>query len=103
MRELEERIEALENDRAGLEWMVIFLAKKVLSREENAVAAALAMQREIKQFGRAFVDYALSSEEGSDNPGRVMGFSSSINFLAEQIIEDVKATAPRNQGLLGAA
>jgi len=96
MNDLEERIEALESDKAGLEWMIIYLAKKALAREENAVTAALAMQREIQQFGRAFVDYALNAEDAPGSPRRVLNFSSSINFLADRITEEVRETVLAN-------
>ncbi|WP_230534613.1 hypothetical protein [Microvirga roseola] len=95
--ELEKRIAALENDRAGLEWMVVYLAKKLLVREDDTFAAARAMQEEITAFGRAFVDYSLRPEIAAEDKRRAMEFSSNISFMAKQIIDEVRNSDGRTR------
>jgi len=90
MGTLESRIDNLEDGRNALEWMVVFLAKKLLMRESEPVAAAEAMQVEIEEFGQGFVAHAFQSGRDDDLPMRAVRLTSEISILAERITEEVK-------------
>ncbi|WP_414476261.1 hypothetical protein [Microvirga sp. M2] len=89
MGSLESRVVNLENDRNALEWMVVYLAKKILMRESDPVAAAKAMQTEIEEFGQAFVNRLFQPGSDDEATMRTLGLSLGISILAERITEAV--------------
>lgn len=90
LNDLERRIEALERDKNGLEWMVVYLARKSLMREADPLAAARALEKEVDQWAMDFIAYMNQPEKPMEHGLKAFQLGSDIKSLAEQIVEAVE-------------